>query len=104
MRNSVQGHGAVGIMGVEGIIASQENRVVGDVAVHVRRPVLKAPQVVQDVVFLVPFCMAGTRARRVVNDSEGGQVEDALTTCFSVVPSVALTARPSYIGALQWSS
>jgi hypothetical protein len=68
------------------------------------RPVLKAPQVIQDVMLLVPFCMTSAGARGMVNDSKCGQVEDALATRFCMVPSVALTARPSYIRALQGSS
>ena len=91
-------------MGVERVGASQEDGVMCDVAIHVRCPVFEVPEVLQDIVLLVPLCMTGAGARGVVNDSEGGQVENALAACFCMVPSVALAVRPSYICALQWSS
>ena len=94
----------MGLVGVEGVVAPQEDGVLRDVAVHVRCPVLEVPEVLQDVMLLVPLCMAGARAGGVVNDSEGGQVEDTLSSGFCVVPGVPLAARPAYIGALQWAS
>ena len=54
-------------------------------------------------VLLVPLCVTSVGANGVVDDSEGGQVEDALPSGFSMVVGIPLASRPTDIGVFQWA-